>query len=243
MRRNDLKAKLEDLVDRTGRVEDMLDVLAGIYHERARHPEYAELRGQMNATAHVLHEASEAVAGIFDEEDEEALEHAAGRAAWQEAHEAGRRNPDDEGKAVVLDGHKVFVHKEKAAYGPYSLAKKMTVYVVTTEDGKVLTDPHTTQREALAQARRMLALRENPASLVTAGSLGLKKIHNDLYQSPDERFRIVRVVHPDGSEWWYWRDEVKKEGGDDLFKRKWEVVEALEDYMKTQGLRAPRTRN
>ena len=70
MRRNELKAKLEDLVDRTGRVEDMLDVLAGIYQERARHPEYAELRGQMHATAHVLHEASEAVAGIFEDQDE-----------------------------------------------------------------------------------------------------------------------------------------------------------------------------
>jgi hypothetical protein len=68
MRRTDLKAKLEDLVDRTGRVEDMLDVLAGIYHERARHPKYAELRGQMNATAHVLHEASEAVESIFEDE-------------------------------------------------------------------------------------------------------------------------------------------------------------------------------
>ena len=69
MRRTDLKAKLEDLVDRTGRVEDMLEALASIYRERARHPEYAELRGQMNATAHVLHEASEAVTGIFDEEE------------------------------------------------------------------------------------------------------------------------------------------------------------------------------
>ena len=69
MRRTDLKAKLEDLVDRTGRVEDMLDVLAGIYYERARHPEYAELRGQMGATAHVLFEESEAVTGIFDEEE------------------------------------------------------------------------------------------------------------------------------------------------------------------------------
>ena len=69
MRRNDLKAKLEDLVDRTGRVEDMLAVLADIYYERAPYPEYAELRGQMNATAHVLFEASEAVTGIFDEEE------------------------------------------------------------------------------------------------------------------------------------------------------------------------------
>ena len=70
MRRTEMKAKLEDLVDRTGRVEDMLEVLAGIYRERARYPEYAELRGQMHATAHVLHEASEAVAGIFGEEDD-----------------------------------------------------------------------------------------------------------------------------------------------------------------------------
>lgn len=68
MRRNELKAKLEDLVDRTGRVEDMLDVLAGIYLERARHPEYDDLRPQMHATAHVLHEASEAVYGIFEDE-------------------------------------------------------------------------------------------------------------------------------------------------------------------------------
>jgi len=68
MRRTDLKAKLEDLVDRTGRVEDMLDVLSGIYLERARYPEYAELRGQMHATAHVLHEASEAVESIFEDE-------------------------------------------------------------------------------------------------------------------------------------------------------------------------------
>jgi len=75
---------------------------------------------------------------------------------------------DDEGKAFVLDGHKVFVHKEKAAYGhgPYSRAKKMTVYVVTTEDGELLTDPHATRREALAQARRSLALRENPVGYV-----------------------------------------------------------------------------
>jgi hypothetical protein len=69
MRRNELKAKLEYLVDQTGRVEDMLEILAGIYQERARHPEYAEMRGQMHATAHVLHEASEAVAGIFDGEE------------------------------------------------------------------------------------------------------------------------------------------------------------------------------
>jgi hypothetical protein len=70
MRRIHLKAQLEDLVDRTGRVEDMLEVLAGIYRERARHPEYIELRDDMLATAHVLHEASEAVAAIFGEEEE-----------------------------------------------------------------------------------------------------------------------------------------------------------------------------
>jgi len=68
MRRTHLKAQLEDLVDRTGRVEDMLDVLAGIYRERARHPEYVELRDEMHATADVLDAASEAVAGIFDED-------------------------------------------------------------------------------------------------------------------------------------------------------------------------------
>lgn len=93
MRRIYLKTKLKDLVDRTGRVEDMLEVLAGIYRERARHPDYAELRDDMLATAHVLHEASEAVAAIFGEEDEEALEHGAERAAWQARHEAGRGNP------------------------------------------------------------------------------------------------------------------------------------------------------
>ena len=65
MRRAELKARLEDLVDHTGRVEDMLAILAGIYRERARHPEYVALRGQMLATAHVLHEASEAVDEIF----------------------------------------------------------------------------------------------------------------------------------------------------------------------------------
>lgn len=86
----DLKAPLEDLVDRTGRAEDMLEALASIYRERARHPEYIELRDQMEQAAHVMHEASEAVARIFDEED---LEHAAGQAAWQAAHEEGRRNP------------------------------------------------------------------------------------------------------------------------------------------------------
>jgi|GEM_PF-6427790 hypothetical protein len=88
----DLKAKLEDLVDRTGRVEDMLDVLSGIYRKRSRHPEYADLRGQMRATADVLRGASESVASIFGEEDEEVLEHAAGRATWKEAHEMGRRS-------------------------------------------------------------------------------------------------------------------------------------------------------
>jgi hypothetical protein len=93
MRRTHLKDQLEDLVDRTGRVEDMLEVLAGIYRERARTPDYRtdpELHDAMLATAHVLHEASEAVAAIFGEEDEEALEHDAERAAWQAAHEEGR---------------------------------------------------------------------------------------------------------------------------------------------------------
>jgi hypothetical protein len=93
MRRTDLKEALEDLVDRTGRVEDMLDVLASIYRERARHVRYRVFEDQMLATAHVLHEASEAVARIFGEGQDEALERAAGRAAWQAAHEAGRRNP------------------------------------------------------------------------------------------------------------------------------------------------------
>ena len=65
-----LKASLDALVDRTGRVEDILAVLNEIYRERARYPGYAELRGQMHATAHVLHEASEAVAGIFEDQDE-----------------------------------------------------------------------------------------------------------------------------------------------------------------------------
>jgi hypothetical protein len=93
MRRTDLKEALEAIVDHTGRVEDMLEALASIYRERARHPEYADLvlREQMRATAHVLHEASEAVASIFGED--EALERAASRAAYQEAHEAGRANP------------------------------------------------------------------------------------------------------------------------------------------------------
>ena len=66
LRRNDLKAALEYLVDQTGRVEDMLEVLSEIYRERARHPEYDDLRVQMNTTANVLHAASEAVDGIFD---------------------------------------------------------------------------------------------------------------------------------------------------------------------------------
>ena len=80
--------------------------------------------------------------------------------------------------------------------------------------------------------------RRNPASPVTASSLGLKKIHNDLYRSPDKRFSIKRVVYPDdGSERWFWRDEVENEGGDDHYRRKWQAVEALDDYMKTTGRR------
>ena len=66
LRRNDLKAALEYLVDQTGRVEDMLEVLSEIYRDRARHPKYAEMRVQMNTTANVLHAASEAVDGIFE---------------------------------------------------------------------------------------------------------------------------------------------------------------------------------
>jgi len=72
MRRTHLKAQLEDLVDRTGRVEDMLEVLAGIYRERARTPDYRtdpELHDAMLATADVLAGASEVVAGIFGEDD------------------------------------------------------------------------------------------------------------------------------------------------------------------------------
>jgi hypothetical protein len=90
-----LKASLDGLVDRTGRVEDILAILAEIYRERAKHPDYAYplLRDRMRATAHVLFEASEAVTRIFSEDQDEALERAAGRAAYQEAHEAGRRNP------------------------------------------------------------------------------------------------------------------------------------------------------
>ena len=69
MRRAQLKVALEHLVDRTGRVEDMLEILSAIYLERARYPEYADpvLQEQMHATAHVLHEASEAVAEIFED--------------------------------------------------------------------------------------------------------------------------------------------------------------------------------
>lgn len=97
MNRDNLKTRLEDLVDRTGRVEDMLEVLASIYRERARAPAYADpvLREQMRATARILQEASEAVASIFDEGED--VEYAAERAAWQRAHEAGRswENPSD----------------------------------------------------------------------------------------------------------------------------------------------------
>ena len=69
MRHTELKAKLEDLVDRTGRVEDMLKILSGIYRERARHPEYADprLHKQMRATAHARHEASDVIAMIFED--------------------------------------------------------------------------------------------------------------------------------------------------------------------------------
>jgi len=73
----DLKSQLEAIVDRTGRVEDMLDVLSGIYRERIPLPKYAEMRGQMRATADVLRDASESVTSIFGEE--EALEHAGSR--------------------------------------------------------------------------------------------------------------------------------------------------------------------
>jgi hypothetical protein len=69
MRRTHLKQALEALVDETGRVEDMLAVLSTIYRERAKHPEYRNLRGDMIATAHVLREAAEDVAAIFDEDD------------------------------------------------------------------------------------------------------------------------------------------------------------------------------
>ena len=71
MRRTHLKAQLEDLVDRTGRVEDMLEVLAGIYRERARTSRYRtdpDLHDAMLATADVLDGASAVVAGIFDED-------------------------------------------------------------------------------------------------------------------------------------------------------------------------------
>lgn len=71
MRRTDLKEALEDLVDRTGRVEDMLAVLSSIYRERAPHPRYRFFEEQMHATADVLHEASEAVASIFDDAERE----------------------------------------------------------------------------------------------------------------------------------------------------------------------------
>jgi hypothetical protein len=124
MRRTDLKEALEDLVDQTGRVEDMLDVLASIYRERAPHPRYRFFEDQMHATAHVLHEASEAVASIFSGEDVEALEHAAERRNPSEAdYEAieravlraanqNRRNPDGGG----LDADEAFAaldHSDK----------------------------------------------------------------------------------------------------------------------------------
>lgn len=109
MRHAALKAQLEALVDQTGRVEDMLAALSEIYRERARHVRYRVFEDQMHATAHVLHEASEAVASIFSGEDVEALEHAAKRrnpsAADYEAIERAvlraanqnRRNPDGGG--------------------------------------------------------------------------------------------------------------------------------------------------
>lgn len=69
MRRAHLKAALAHLVDNTGRVEDMLAVLAEIYRERAREPEYAErtLNAQMHQTARVLDAASDAVESIFED--------------------------------------------------------------------------------------------------------------------------------------------------------------------------------
>lgn len=67
MRRSHLKQIFDDLLDQTGRVEDMLAVLADIYRERAMYLEYADQVDDMLATADVLDEASEAVVEIFGE--------------------------------------------------------------------------------------------------------------------------------------------------------------------------------
>lgn len=77
---------------------------------------------------------------------------------------------------------------------------------------------------------RLYGAKENPASLVTADSLGFKRLGDGFYQSRDGRFQIIRTELRDG-DWWYWRDTVKGQGGDDIFLRKREAIEALIDYL------------
>jgi len=238
MRRTDLKAKLEDLVNRTGRVEDMLDVLAGIYLERARYPEYAELRGQMHATAHVLHEASEAVYGIFEGDD-------------------ARENPEPKEDVVILRGRRVLVEKQASKVharvagewsntaSRYGKRKDFIVVLDDSEDAgtlrsRVLTDPHPTRKAALAEAERTLELldevdkekqRENP-------SPSLRRVSPGLYVTQDGMWEIQGE---DRARWVWQSSEASDKlvahlsmghiGYEDIFPTKAVAVEALFDCL------------
>lgn len=128
MRHAALKAQLESLVDRTGRVEDMLEALSEIYRERAGHPEYATRRAAMHQAAHVLHEAAEATARAF----------------------APRQNPENRLAYLFIgNGEKELYASVSDALeaAPYTLKRSQLVFVdLDDEEGAV--DIYDSQRAA-----------------------------------------------------------------------------------------------
>lgn len=66
LRHDDVYEILEGLLDRTGRVEDILAILADIYQTRRKHSKYKEVENAMQQTSDILHNASDLISDIWE---------------------------------------------------------------------------------------------------------------------------------------------------------------------------------
>jgi hypothetical protein len=147
---------------------------------------------------------------------------------------------DDEGEAMEIDGHKVHIHKEKAKYSRESLSPKQTVYVITDDvSGDIITDPATTKRSAVEQARRALALiyvakepisgaaeDEDPISLdnIGEGYFTDEEIGKFLQEQGAEQLTVMGKRFPD---YWILGDKIIDWDGDNVYPD----VESCEEFL------------
>lgn len=66
LKHEDIREILEGLLDRTGRVEDLLSILSEIYESKGSSKEYKKIEGAMEQTAYVLRNASDLVEQIWE---------------------------------------------------------------------------------------------------------------------------------------------------------------------------------